>query len=160
MALSPEERAKIVEEEKLRAKIRTELEKKKSSGCSTGCLALLVLGSLFLLYNLGRDRNTPVSQRLPDVGETATLRGNGKGDVPLAISKAALDRFTTLITANDNEGAALMILAGQVFTVPEGTQCRVIELGSSCEVRILDAGPHQLKTGYLPPGFVHRPEAP
>ncbi len=58
---------------------------------------------------------------------------------PVAVSREAFDRLVTLAVADDTTGISHMMLAGQVWTAPNGTRCKVIDPGFTVyEVRILE----------------------
>ncbi len=118
---------------------------------------LVVLGVIFGRKRPEGDRSnpavskvspeTPVSPSVPPpvrphragTGEITTVSLPDGGDVALAVSEAALDRFTHLSVANDSAGVEQMGAAGLLFLVPSGTHVRVISSGiMTFELRILD----------------------
>lgn len=87
-------------------------------------------------------------------GDIAILSVTEGGDIPVASSKEALERLTTLSVAHDNEGIRQLILAGYVWTVPTGTKCRLIDPGLlTYEVRILE-GKRSGSTCFVDRGFI------
>ena len=80
---------------------------------------------------------------------------DGRG-VPVAANSEAFDRLVTLAVADDTTGISHMMLAGQVWTAPNGTRCKVIDSGFAVyEVRILE-GDHAGRACFVATEFVKR----
>lgn len=127
---------------------------KAVKGCGIGCLAIIAIGLIIGLITGDKDSSSTGGR--PRRGEAGTLRVPGGGDVPVAISQQASDRFTQLSVAKDRAGVGQMILAGLVWTVPSGTKCHVIDSGVfTYEVRISE-GTHAGRACFVASDFVAR----
>lgn len=80
------------------------------------------------------ERRSPVF-----AGDEGVLAVKDGGSVPVAATKAALDQLSKLSHAKDKQGIAALMLTGNVWSVPSGTRCHVIDHGLlTYEVRLLD----------------------
>lgn len=96
------------------------------------------------------------SSRSATTGSIAVLRAPDGQGVPVAASREAFDRLVTLAVADDNTGISHMMVAGQVWTAPCGTRCKVIDSGFTVyEVRILE-GDHAGRACFVAREFVKR----
>jgi RNA polymerase subunit RPABC4/transcription elongation factor Spt4 len=141
------------------------------SSAAAGCLGLLVLIGVIIYFepsfinwiskqvdSAPSAQSAPAPADHPDsnyvaTGETGVLK-NGSDYVFVAASEESFDRLSKLLAANDKDGWAQMILAGDVMPVKAGTQCLVIDPGIfKDEVRILE-GQFEHQSGFVPPEFV------
>ncbi|MHC4089172.1 MAG: hypothetical protein ACYSVY_02655 [Planctomycetota bacterium] len=113
-----------------------ELSRRPAKGAfSSGCVYFLITGLADVRTGETETRRGHTARE----GDVTTLRTDDSGPVPVAASKADYDRFSELCRANDLTGIDQMMLVGRVWTVPSGTECRVISRSwGTYEVRILD----------------------
>ena len=101
-------------------------------------------------------RESGPNARRASTGEVTTISVPDGGDVPVAVSQKAYDRFAKLSGANDREGAEQMGAMGLLWLLSSGTRVRVISPGiMSSEVRVLD-GPRAGHSCILAAEFVDR----
>jgi hypothetical protein len=78
------------------------------------------------------------SGRIAGAGDLTTLRASVGGEVPVALNEEVHERMVKLAVAKDDIGFAQLMHTGLVWTVPSGTQVRVIDPGFlSYEVRLM-----------------------
>lgn len=89
-------------------------------------------------------------------GKLALVISPSGGSTAIAINREAFDRFVTLAVADDDMGIAAMRLAGQIWLVPSGTECKIIKTGfTACEVRLMD-GTYAGQSGFVAREFIKR----
>lgn len=141
----------------------TETAPRKGIGC--GMTLLILIGGLAFLAFIGshvgeKTPASPGSAPAPTTGGTVQIGQKGHlhasgGPVWLAVSAQAEDARIKASIANDTVGLQNLIMAGQLFSVEDGTAALVIDrsgLGVR-QVRILE-GPAKDRAGYLPMEWV------
>lgn len=114
----------------------------------------ITISSTFDASNSTGNNKKDLSEIRPNPIDSTALRAPDSGNVPVAISQQALDRFTKLSVIKDSDGVGQMMLAGSVWAVPTGTKCKVINAGFlTSEVRILD-GAHSGKACFVASDFI------
>jgi hypothetical protein len=98
-------------------------------------------------------RHSPEAAR---TGDEVPLRTPSGDDVPVTATKADFDRLVTLAVAKDTDGIRKMLTERRSWSVPNGTRCRVIQIGfTTYEIRFLE-GSHQGESGWVASDFVKK----
>ena len=85
---------------------------------------------------------------IPDVGSTVTL-DNGRPEMTVAFSEAALDELDMRVAAHDTVGLERMVRSGQIGFAPQHSKALVIGVGFlNAHCRLLD-GEHSGKEIYV-----------
>lgn len=94
----------------------------------------------------------PAQEQSALVGDVAYLQSTAP--ILVAPTEVNFDRAMQLAVAHDTTGISKMVLSGDIFTVPSGTQVRVIGKNfPKTEVRIMDGDSAGL-SGWVPAEFV------
>lgn len=98
---------------------------------------------------------TPSTSSSAAIGDTAYLRASAS-PIMVPVDKTAFDRTMQLSVAGDTTGLARMVVAGDILTVDNGTQVKVISKDyTKTEVRIM-SGDHTGESGWVPMEFVSK----
>ena len=162
MTLSPEERARIYEEEKARlhaqdaikqgqaraqAKIEQDRRNAEQIFVAIGTIVLITL----LLVLAVRQNNSTERADILMPGSIVILDLNGTGAL-MGTSPEACDLRDKYVNALDMDGLQALVDAGMVREISSGTRARVLSIQAlqfSYEVRILD-GQYAGESGYVP----------
>lgn len=124
-----------------------------------GVLVFIVI--LFVIGSSGNSKpstttaSTPPPSSSAAIGDTAYLR-NSHSPIMVPVDKTAFNRTMQLSVAGDTTGLARMVVAGDILTVDNGTQVKVISKDyTSTEVRIM-SGDHIGESGWVPMEFVSK----
>ncbi len=130
------------------------LGKKIIAGFVSFIVLLMLIGSVSgSSSSSSSTSNAPVNNVA--VGDTAYLRSSAD-PILVPITKELFDRTMQLAVAQDTTGIAQLVLNGEVLSVKNGTQVKVIGEGfSSSEVRIM-SGSHIGESGFVPNEFVSK----
>lgn len=115
--------------------------------------------AIFVIMMILSNRGSSSPSSIPSAPEQTALIGDvaylqSTAPILVAPTEANFDRATQLAVAKDITGISQMVLAGDIFTVPSGTQVRVISKDfPKTEVRIMDGDSVGL-SGWVPYEFV------
>jgi hypothetical protein len=90
-------------------------------------------------------------------GNVVTMRSPGGTFVPVSASEEVHDRLNKLSAANDTTGIDQLIAAGLVWTIADGTQCKVVNRAGmfTVEVRVMNAsGQAEQRTCFVTRDFL------
>lgn len=126
-------------------------------------MGVVVIGiAIAFISSLGSDSkssqsaaSTPPPSTSVAIGENGYLRSSAS-PIMVPISESAFDRTMKLSVAGDTAGLARMVMAGEILTVDNGTQIKVIDKNfTSTEVRIM-SGENAGGSGWVPMEFVSK----
>ena len=152
--LTPEERKRIIEEERLRAAIQQGAKAKRDLQTqSVGCLITLLFASLFVWWT--HQPNKPVSIPTNESGILRTVKSEGPFGTPVCAYKATAQAIEEAAKGQDHASERRfrdLAFSDKVFYLDEDTDVRDLDgsPGDYMRVRILE-GSHKGELGWLLP---------
>ncbi|MCD5384229.1 hypothetical protein LR066_05695 [candidate division WOR-3 bacterium] len=167
MALTPEEKKKILLEEKARVKKKLGVEIDKQQGeearsnqrMNIGCATVFAVIIAVIVFVVYQDRKSPTTKQKSSsiiiTGDIARLSAD-VDPIPVGISKKAMDKFTEAAITKDDHGIVQLFAWGVVFPVSNNTKVRILQVGLMLiKIRILE-GEHDGKSGWVPREWIKK----
>lgn len=96
-------------------------------------------------------KNSPIDTQASDrsIGSDARLFIEGRNSIMVSVDERAFTDLITVLSSNGDGGVERLIESGRVFTVPNNTRVRILEIASAKnKVRIIE-GDRIMQEGWV-----------